>query len=127
MFIQVTPGGSKLENATKEDLIKLLKRQQMMLKKNGTDNEKERTTLTSNISTLESRLETAESLVAQLRQENDDIYSSNEIITNNFKVDFQTFKTLIVIFTQKFFKLYSRNWKVKVKVIKKLLMILVHN
>lgn len=43
---------SKLDNASREDLIKLLKKQQLLLKKNNSDREAEKTSFESDISEL---------------------------------------------------------------------------
>ena len=63
-IIQSTPTGSKLENAPKGELIKLLKRQQLLLKKSNTENGVTQSALKSTISSLESELESNQSSVS---------------------------------------------------------------
>ncbi|KAL5254620.1 hypothetical protein ACHWQZ_G014158 [Mnemiopsis leidyi] len=82
---QSTPTGSKLENASKEDLIKLLKRQQLLLKKSNSENDAAKSALKEKIVSLENQIESSQSSVIQLRQENDDIYSSNKKLTLEFE------------------------------------------
>ena len=60
-----TPG-SKLDSASKEDLIKLLKKQQFLLKKTTSENEAERTTLKKEIADLNQDNESIRGKVRQI-------------------------------------------------------------
>ena len=53
-----------MENAPKGELIKLLKRQQLLLKKSNTENGVTQSALKSTISSLESELESNQSSVS---------------------------------------------------------------
>ena len=58
-----TPTNSKLENASKEDLIKLLKRQQLLLKKANAKDEADKALLKEKMSSLTEELELHQSQV----------------------------------------------------------------
>jgi hypothetical protein len=78
--IQGTPTGSKLENATREDLIKLLKRQQLLLKKSNSENEAAKASLKSTVTSLENKLESCQSSVSLIRI---DLVSESSLLNSN--------------------------------------------